>query len=233
MFRGLRAVRISPEAPRLLMSSCISASGTVNQRPFGARGLSMRGETIRRDLGGGRPGTRPRHSAGPPRETFAHATPCRKTPYARGKTRTPRPRGQGVHSEPVSEPLSRSPLEVVPRRPRSDNRNPPAGELPGSLGGTNPIHRSQTSFQKRLRAPLAGPSRKSPDSGSHPSGSNGAQPSASEGPARNGGGGGRLNSLHCAPTYWPASALRGRPLSAAQSSPAPADQVMIFGRSWC
>ena len=124
-------------------------------------------------------------------------------------------------------------LEVVPRRPRSDNRNPPAGELPGSLGGTNPIHRSQTSFQKRLRAPLAGPSRKSPDSGSHPSGSNGAQPSASEGPARNGGGGGRLNSLHCAPTYWPASALRGRPLSAAQSSPAPADQVMIFGRSWC
>ena len=41
-FRGLRAVRILAEAPRLLMSSCNSAAGTVNQRPFGARGLSMR-----------------------------------------------------------------------------------------------------------------------------------------------------------------------------------------------
>ncbi len=110
--RALRAVRISPEAPRLLMSSCISASGTVNQRLVGARGLSMRGETIRRDLGGGRPGTRPRHSAGPPRETFAHATPCRKTAYARRKTRTPRPWGQGVHSEPFGAPVSRAPFEV-------------------------------------------------------------------------------------------------------------------------
>ena len=41
-FRGLRTVRISPEAPLLLMSSRISASRTVNQRPFGARGISMR-----------------------------------------------------------------------------------------------------------------------------------------------------------------------------------------------
>ena len=46
-FRALRAVRILAEAPRLLMSSCISASGIVNQRLFGARGRSMRGETIR------------------------------------------------------------------------------------------------------------------------------------------------------------------------------------------
>ena len=170
------------------MSSCISASGTVNQRLLRARGLSIYGETIREHARDGPPGARPRHRAGPPRETSAHATPCRKSAYARRKTRTPRPCGQGVHSEPFGAPVSRAPLEVVPRRPRSDNRNPPAGELPGSLGGTNPIHRSQTSFQKRLRAPLAGPSRRSLDSGSHPSGSNGAQPSASEGPARNGGG---------------------------------------------
>ena len=38
---ALRAVQVSPEAPQLLMSSCISAAGTVNQRPFGARGISM------------------------------------------------------------------------------------------------------------------------------------------------------------------------------------------------
>ena len=39
------------------------------------------------------------------------------------------------------------------------------------------------------------------------------------------------NSTHFtrAPSYWPAFALRGRPLSAALSSPAPAGQVMIFG----
>ena len=90
-FRGLRAVRILAEATQLLMSSCNSDAGIVNQRQTGARGLSMRGETIRRDLSEGRPGTRPHHSAGPPRETFAHATPCHKTPYARRKTRTPRP----------------------------------------------------------------------------------------------------------------------------------------------
>ncbi len=113
VFRGLSAVGILPEAPRLLMSSCISASGTVNQRPFGARGLSMCGETIREHARERRPGTRPRHSAGLPQETFAHATPCRKTAYARRKTRTPRPCGRGVHSEPFGEPLSRSPLEVA------------------------------------------------------------------------------------------------------------------------
>ena len=129
-FRGLRTVRISPEAPLLLMSSRISAAGTVNQRLFGARGLSMRGETIRRDLRERRPSTRPRHSAGPPRETSTHATPCRKTPYARRKTRTPRPWGQGVHSEPSGAPVSRAPLEVVLDRRRSDAQSPCARVRP-------------------------------------------------------------------------------------------------------
>jgi hypothetical protein len=72
----------------------------------------MRGETIREHARDGRLGTRRRHLFGPPRETSAHATPCRKTPYARRKTRTPRPLGQGVHSEPFGAPLSRAPLEV-------------------------------------------------------------------------------------------------------------------------
>ena len=39
---ALRAVQISPEAPRLLMRSWIPASGIVNQRQIGPRGLSMR-----------------------------------------------------------------------------------------------------------------------------------------------------------------------------------------------
>ena len=107
--------RFRTDRTRLFMCSCISASGTVNQRQIGAGGLSMRGETIRRDLREGRPGTRPRHSAGPPRETSAHATPCDKTPYARRKTRTPQPRGQGVHSGPFGVPLSRASLEVDSR----------------------------------------------------------------------------------------------------------------------
>jgi hypothetical protein len=72
----------------------------------------MRGETIREHARDGRPAPRPIHSAGPPRETSTLATPCRKTPYARRKTRAPQPRGQGVHSEPVGAPLSRAPLEV-------------------------------------------------------------------------------------------------------------------------
>jgi len=74
--------------------------------------LSMPRETPRRDLRERRPGTRPRHRVGPPRETSEHAIPCRKTAYARRKTRTPRPGGQGVHSEPVGAPVSRAPLEV-------------------------------------------------------------------------------------------------------------------------
>ena len=43
----------------------------------------MRGETIRRDLGDGRPGNLRRRAPGPPRETSPHATPCRKTTCAR------------------------------------------------------------------------------------------------------------------------------------------------------
>ena len=109
---ALRAVRILAESTRLLMSSCISASGTVNQRLFGARGLSMRGETIRRNLREGRPGTLRRRASGPPQETSTHATPCRKSAYARRKTRTPRPCGRGAHSEPFGAPVSRAPLEV-------------------------------------------------------------------------------------------------------------------------
>jgi hypothetical protein len=104
--------RFRTDRTRLFMCSCISASGTVNQRQIGARGLSMRGETIREHARDGRPVPRPRHSAGPPRETSAHATPCRKTAYARRQTRTPRPGGQGVHSEPFGAPVSREPLEV-------------------------------------------------------------------------------------------------------------------------
>ena len=88
---ALRAVQISPEAPQLLMSLCIPTSGTVNQRPFGARGFAMLGETIRRSRGDGRPAHPTHLASGPPRETPAHASPCRKSAYARRKTRTPRP----------------------------------------------------------------------------------------------------------------------------------------------
>jgi hypothetical protein len=102
----------------------------VNQRPFRVRSLSMRGETIREHARDGRPSTRPKHSAGPPRETSAHATPCSKTPYARRKTRTPRPGGQGVHSLPAGAPVSRAPLEVVLDRRRSDAQSPCARVRP-------------------------------------------------------------------------------------------------------
>jgi hypothetical protein len=96
-FRGLRTVRISPEAPLLLMSSRISASRTVNQRPFGARGISMRPIRKHRDNP-----ARPRrrlawHSATsriwptqieagrPPRAQSVLSSLGRKTPYARRK----------------------------------------------------------------------------------------------------------------------------------------------------
>jgi len=124
------AVRILPRAPRLLKCSCTSAPETVNQRQIGARGLAMRGETIRRDRSQGRPAHRQHLAPGPPRETSAHATPCRKTPYARRKTRTPRPGGQGVHSEPCGAPDSRAPLEVVLDRRRSDAQSPCARVRP-------------------------------------------------------------------------------------------------------
>ena len=113
--------RFRTDRTRLFMCSCISASGTVDQRQIAARGLSMRGETIREHARDGRPAPRPIHSAGPPRETSTHATPCRKTSYTRRKTRTPRPVGQGVHSEPAGAPVSRAPLEVV-RAGRVSNR---------------------------------------------------------------------------------------------------------------
>lgn len=119
-FRALRTVRISPEAPLLLMSSRISASRTVNQRHFGARGFAMLGETIRRSRGDGRPAHPTHLASGPPRETSAHATPCPKTPYERRKTRTPRPGGQGVHSEPAGAPVSRAPISFT--RPSAADR---------------------------------------------------------------------------------------------------------------
>jgi hypothetical protein len=75
-------------------------------------------------------GTRPRKRLSMPRETSVHATPCRKTPYARRKTRTPRPWGQGVHSEPSGAPVSRAPLEVVLDRRRSDAQSPCARVRP-------------------------------------------------------------------------------------------------------
>jgi len=83
---------------------------TRDTRP--RRRLSMRGETLRERDRDGRPAPRPIHSAGPPQETSTHATPCRKSAYARRKTRTPRPCGQGAHSEPFGAPVSRAPLEV-------------------------------------------------------------------------------------------------------------------------
>ena len=110
--------------------------------------LSMPGETTRRDLRERRPDARPSNSAGPPRESSAHATPCRKSAYARRKTRTPRPGGQGVHSEPAGAPVSRAPLEVG-RAKRVSNwrvgfRFPERARYPigalekgsGSLGGS-------------------------------------------------------------------------------------------------
>ena len=68
---ALRAVRISPEATRLLMSLCIPASGTVSQRQTGRAvsrcAQSESNETIREHAREGRPDTWPRHSAGPPK----------------------------------------------------------------------------------------------------------------------------------------------------------------------
>ncbi len=84
--------------------------------------LSMPRETTRRDLRDDRPVPRPCHCAGPPRETSAPATTSRKTPYARRKTRTPRPGGQGVHSEPSGAPVSRAPLEVARAEQGSNSR---------------------------------------------------------------------------------------------------------------
>jgi hypothetical protein len=104
--------------------------GNTEPETFGARGLAMLGETIRRSRGDGRPAHRQHLTSGPLRETSAHATLCRKTPYARRKTRTPRPWGQGVHSELVGAPVSRAPLEVV-RAEQTSNRKLGFGSLGG------------------------------------------------------------------------------------------------------
>ena len=69
----------------------ITRPGALSRDPGPRKGLSMRGETIRRDLRERRPGTRRCHLSGPPPETSTHATPCRKGAYARRKTRTPQP----------------------------------------------------------------------------------------------------------------------------------------------
>jgi hypothetical protein len=55
----------------------------------------MRGETIRGDLGDGRPGTLRRRASGPSRETFAHATPCRKARTHAAKRERP---GRGARA---------------------------------------------------------------------------------------------------------------------------------------
>ena len=98
-FRGLRAVRILPGAPRLLLSSCISASGTVNQSPLAARERSMRGVTIREHPREGWPAPRRDLSAGPHPETSTLATLVVEV-----RTRASRRSGawlMGVHSEVV------------------------------------------------------------------------------------------------------------------------------------
>ena len=113
---------ISFRPPWAFMRSCPRASGTLNQRQKHPRARPMPRETIRRTSRDGRPAHRQHPALGPPRETSAHATPCRKTPYARRKTRTPRPGGQGVHSEPAGAPVSRAPLEVVRAKRVSNSR---------------------------------------------------------------------------------------------------------------
>ena len=103
-------------------------------------------ETIRRASRDGRPAHRQHLALGPPRETSAHATPCRKTPYARRKTRTPRPGGQGVHSEPFGAPVSRAPLEVV-RAKQVSNR---VGWGSALLESKTPLWRAQNGVPARL-----------------------------------------------------------------------------------
>ena len=76
------------------------------------KGLWMPRETTRRDLCDGRPGTRPRHSAGPLQETASHATPCRKARTHAAKRERPGRKAWGIHSEPSGAPVSRAPLEV-------------------------------------------------------------------------------------------------------------------------
>jgi hypothetical protein len=138
--------RFRTDRTRLFMCSCISASGTVNQRQKHPRARPMLGESIRRSRGDGGPAHRRHLSAGPPRETSAHATRCRKTPYERRKTRTPRPGGQGVHSEPFGATVSRAPLEVV-RAEQVSNR---VGWGSALIESETPLWRAQNGVPARL-----------------------------------------------------------------------------------
>ncbi len=102
-------------------------------------------ETNRRASCDGRPAHRRHPASGPPRETSAHATPCRKTPHARRKTRTPRPGGQGVHSEPFGAPVSRAPLEPPCRR-RAAPQRARAKQASNSRVGVQLFWRSRCPF---------------------------------------------------------------------------------------
>ena len=84
----------------------------------------MRGEPIRRDLCEGRPGTRPRHSAGPPPETSMHATPCRKSAYARRKRERPGREARAFTLNLLARQFRARVLKSAPRQP--SNLTPPA-----------------------------------------------------------------------------------------------------------
>jgi hypothetical protein len=92
-----------------------------------------------------------------PRDLRAR-TPCRKTPYARRKTRTPRPGGQGVHSEPFGAPVSqrllnhraavgrhlkscrrRAAPQIVPNPHRSDSVIPEPERHASATPWTSPV----------------------------------------------------------------------------------------------
>jgi hypothetical protein len=118
-------------APRLLIGSRHSASGTVNQTQTGARGLSMRGETTHEHARERRPAPRPSNSAGPPRETATHATPCRKTPYARCKTRA---RDFSWGREAMAFTPNRSARQVRARPSVSRGLRPLMGSSPSETG---------------------------------------------------------------------------------------------------
>ena len=90
---ALRAVQISPEAPRLLMRSWIPASETVSQRQTGRAvcrcAQSESNETMREHAREGRPDTWPRHSAGPPklkRGDLRARNPCFQVWVAKRRT---------------------------------------------------------------------------------------------------------------------------------------------------
>ena len=83
VFRGLRAVQISPEAPRWLVSSCISAS---EREPDTFR--CARTRDARRDNPRARPRGSARHSATPPRWPTPRDLRARN-PLSQNAVRTP------------------------------------------------------------------------------------------------------------------------------------------------